>query len=67
MKSALLTRFPVPSGDDYQDCESEPGLVRAADLIGQLADPFYRRKVNALYQEFVETGAVSEHRQDATV
>lgn len=59
-RSIELTRFPVPSGDDYQDCESEPGLVRAADLIGQLADPFYRRKVNALYQEFVETGVADE-------
>jgi hypothetical protein len=31
-------------------------LVRAADLIGQLADPFYHRKINALFAEFVEIG-----------
>ncbi len=55
-----LTRFPVPNENDYQECESEAALVRAADLIGQLADPFYHRKVNALYYEFVETGA-AEH------
>jgi hypothetical protein len=30
--------------------------VRAADLIGQLGDPLYLRKVNALYHEFVENG-----------
>ena len=58
--SIELTRFPVPDGDDYQDCESEAALVRAADLIGQLADPFYRRKVNALYYEFAETGVAKE-------
>jgi hypothetical protein len=54
--SIELTRFPVPSEADYQDCESEAALVRAADLIGQLADPYYHRKVNALYYEFEETG-----------
>ena len=54
--SIELTRFPVPNEEDYRDCESEAALVRAADLIGQLADPFYHRKVNALYYEFVETG-----------
>jgi hypothetical protein len=31
-------------------------LLRAADLIGQLADPFYPRKLNALYYEFYEIG-----------
>ena len=30
--------------------------MRAADLIGQMADPFYHRKINALFYEFVETG-----------
>lgn len=54
--SIELTRFPVPEEDDYLDCESEAALVRAADLIGQLADPFYHRKVNALFYEFQETG-----------
>ena len=35
---------------------TEAGLVRAGDLIGQLGDPFYPRKLNALYYEFVEIG-----------
>ena len=52
-----LTRFPVPEDDDHADTQSEAGLLRAADLIGQLADPHYPRKLNALFHEFVETGA----------
>ncbi len=51
-----LTRFPVPEDDDHAETESEAGLVRAADLIGQLADPNYHRKQAALYYEFLETG-----------
>jgi len=51
-----LTRFPVPADNDHAETDTEAGLVRAADLIGQLADPFYPRKLNALYHEFVETG-----------
>ena len=35
----------------------EAGLVRAADLAGQLADPAYPRKLAALFHELVETGA----------
>jgi hypothetical protein len=50
------TRFPVPADQRYSDTECEGALVRAADLIGQLGDPFYHRKINGLYQEFVETG-----------
>jgi len=30
--------------------------LRAADLIGQLGDPNYMRKANALFYEFEETG-----------
>jgi len=30
--------------------------LRAADLIGQLGDPHYLRKANALYYEFEEIG-----------
>lgn len=52
-----LTRFPIPDDEDHQATADEPGLVRAADLIGQLADPNYLRKQNALYYEFLETGA----------
>lgn len=51
-----LTRFPIPEDDDHQATGSEPGLVRAADLIGQLADPHYLRKINGLFNEFRETG-----------
>ena len=45
------TRFP-PSIDASEDGV----LVRAADLIGQLGDPHYLRKANALYYEFEEVG-----------
>src|SRR5262245_48789677 len=51
-----LTRFPVPNDDDHTETDTEPGLVRAADLIGQLADPRYPQRLNALFYEFVETG-----------
>jgi hypothetical protein len=50
-----FTRFPPSHGPD--DGDSEEGmLVRAADLIGQLGDPHYLRKANALYYEFEEVG-----------
>jgi hypothetical protein len=51
-----LTRFPVPADEDHKDINHYPGLVRAADLIGQLSDPRYLKKVGALYYEFEETG-----------
>ena len=51
-----LTRFPVPDDDDHAETNTEPGLVRAADLIGQLGDPLHPRKLNALYHEFSEIG-----------
>jgi hypothetical protein len=51
-----LTRFPVPKAEDHQDTSSFAGLVRAADLIGQLSDPRYLRKITSLYYEFEETG-----------
>jgi hypothetical protein len=52
------TRFPyVPSPSDADDLNEEEGLLlRAADLIGQLGDPNYMRKSNALFYEFEETG-----------
>ncbi len=55
-----LTRFPVPNDEDHQETDTEAGLLRAADLIGQLADPDYPRKLNALYHEFVETGTAKQ-------
>ena len=51
-----LTRFPIPHDEDYAETDTEAGLLRAADLIGQLADPLYPRKLNALFHEFAETG-----------
>lgn len=55
-KNIELTRFPVPKAEDHQDTRHYPGLLRAADLIGQLSDPRYLRKINALFYEFEETG-----------
>jgi hypothetical protein len=52
-----MTRFPVPDGEFYQDTQGYPGLVRAADFIGQLGDPDYLRKIPALFYEFEELGA----------
>jgi hypothetical protein len=51
-----LTRFPVPAEEDHQDTTNYPGLLRASDLIGQMSDPRYLRKVSALFYEFEETG-----------
>jgi hypothetical protein len=47
------TRFP-PEAD--QQFDEEASIVRAADFIGQLGDPNYIRKANALYHEFEEVG-----------
>jgi hypothetical protein len=38
------------------EAASYPGLTHAADLIGQLADPDYLRKIPALFYEFQEVG-----------
>jgi hypothetical protein len=50
-----MTRFPV-SQDPQRASGLEPRLVQAADFIGQLGDPLYSRKANALYCEFEEIG-----------
>lgn len=55
-KNIELTRFPVPADDDHKDVHAFPGLVRAADLIGQLSDVRYLHKSVALYYEFEELG-----------
>jgi hypothetical protein len=47
------TRFPPSEGQEFGE---EASIVRAADLIGQLGDPNYIRKANALYHEFEEVG-----------
>jgi hypothetical protein len=51
-----LTRFPVPTAEDHQETNNFAGLVRAADLIGQLSDPRYLKKITSLFYEFEETG-----------
>ena len=51
-----LTRFPVPSAQEYQDTRNYPGLARAADLLGQLSDPCYLQKIAGLFDEFEEIG-----------
>ncbi|MGA7488867.1 MAG: metal-dependent phosphohydrolase [Xanthobacteraceae bacterium] len=51
-----FTQFPYASSTDENEIDEEGSLLRAADLIGQLGDPHYLRKANALYHEFEETG-----------
>ncbi len=51
-----MTRFPVPDGDMYRDTRGYPGLIRAADFIGQLGDPYRIQKCTALFYEFEELG-----------
>jgi hypothetical protein len=50
------TRFPVPNDSWYAGTADLPGLVRAADLIGQLSDPRYLSKLAAIFYEFEEIG-----------
>jgi len=50
------SRFPVQLPAEQEDVDDEAALLRAADLIGQLGDPHYIRKANALYYEFEEGG-----------
>ena len=51
-----LTRFPARIDQNAETVGLEPKLVQAADLIGQLGDPMYPKKANALYYEFEEIG-----------
>jgi hypothetical protein len=51
-----MTRFPVPDGEMYKNTKGYHGLVRAADLIGQLGDPYRIQKCTALFYEFEEIG-----------
>jgi hypothetical protein len=50
------TRFQTSMPSGMESLDEEPSLLRAADLIGQLGDPHYIRKANALYHEFEEAG-----------
>jgi hypothetical protein len=51
-----MTRFPASIDQTVESVGLEPKLVQAADLIGQLGDPTYPKKANALFHEFEETG-----------
>jgi hypothetical protein len=50
------TRFPYTMSSNDSLIEEEGLLLRAADLIGQLGDPNYLKKSNALFYEFEEIG-----------
>ena len=50
-----LTRFPPLQGRENANLEAR--LMLASDLIGQLGDPLYPKKANALFAEFEEIGS----------
>jgi hypothetical protein len=50
------TRIPASVPSEDEECDEEASILRAADLIGQLGDPHYIRKANALWFEFEEAG-----------
>jgi hypothetical protein len=57
VRAIEYTRFPYTSSSNDDDLIEEEGLLlRAADLIGQLGDPNYLKKANALFYEFEEIG-----------
>jgi hypothetical protein len=60
------TRFPVPEDEQHESTADFPGLVRAADLVGQLADINYLRKQAALFSEFRETGMSDKLKYSGT-
>ena len=55
-----MTRFPIPDTNIHHQTETEGAMVRAADLIGQMGDPFYHRNSNGLFSEFLETGVAKK-------
>jgi hypothetical protein len=55
-----FTQFPVPIENTKGSGPSYPDLLRAADLIGQMADPHYMRRISALFREFQETGTADK-------
>ncbi len=55
------TRFPVPTCNNYQSTSDLPGLLRAADLIGQVADTHYTKRSEALFSELQEIGTARKH------
>lgn len=52
-----MTRFPPPDDGEHRATDTYGGLLRAADLIGQLGDPDYLRKIPALFYEFEQIGS----------
>jgi len=63
-KAIEFTRFPACEREDTPD-NLEARLVQAADLIGQLGDPLYLKKANALFYEFEETGSNRQFGYDS--
>ena len=55
-RAVEFTRFPTSPENDSTPENREGRLVQAADLIGQLGDPLYLKKANALFHEFEEIG-----------
>ncbi len=51
-----MTRYPITDDASHKDTAGFGGLVRAADFIGQLADPNRLQKCTALFYEFEEIG-----------
>ena len=60
MSNIEHTRFPFPDGHGAVANNSLPGILRASDLIGQLADLNYLKKTPRLYTEFQEIGSNEE-------
>jgi hypothetical protein len=55
-RAVEFTRFPTCEASTDRPEDREGRLVQAADLIGQLGDPLYLKKANALFYEFEEIG-----------
>ena len=55
-RAIAFTKIPYSPPMDENEIDEDGALLRAADLIGQLGDPHYLRKVNALFYEFEEIG-----------
>src|SRR5215212_8699988 len=56
VRAIEFTRFPCRRAPDSEPGSREARLVQGADLIGQLGDPLYLKKANALFYEFEEIG-----------
>jgi len=55
-RAIAFTKFPYSPPVHEDEVDEDGALLRAADLIGQLGDPNYLRKANALFYEFEEIG-----------